>query len=115
MATFNTAAKNTAMDLFAGTYATGTLVIYEGATVLVTHTLAGFGASSAGVVTANAIADATVANNTVTAATSAKLIAGGNEITLSVGLSGAEVNMSSLQLVAGGTSTINSLTLTSLA
>lgn len=116
MATFNTAAKNTAMDLFAGTYATATLQIREGATVLVSHTLAGFNPSTGeGVVTAQSIADATVSNSTVTAADNAKLIAGGNEITLSVGLSGAEVNMSSLQLVAGGTSTISSLTLTSLA
>lgn len=116
MATFNALAKRTAMDLFVSTYAAASLVIYEGATVLVTHTLAGFNAATGeGIVTANAVSNATVSANTTTAATSAKLIAGSNEITLSVGTSGAEVNMSTLQLVAGGTSTISSITLSALA
>lgn len=116
MATFNALAKRTAMDLFVSTYAAATLQIREGTTVLVTHTLVGFNsATGEGVVTASPVADATVANSTVTAADNAKLIAGANEITLSVGTSGAEVNMSSLTLVAGGNSIINSVTLTSLA
>ena len=90
-------------------------VIYEGCS-FVTHTLAGFNAATGeGIVTANAVADATVSASTTTAATSAKLIAGSNEITLSVGTSGAEVNMSTLQLVAGGASTISSITLSALA
>lgn len=110
MPSLNAAARNTASGLLAGTYASGTLVIYAGATVLVTHTIAGFGAPASGVVTANAIADATVAASGT--ATSARMIAGANEVTLSVGTSGAEVVMSTLSLVAGGTSTINSLTLT---
>jgi hypothetical protein len=110
MPTLNATARNTAAGLLAGTYASGTLVIYAGATVLVTHNIAGFGAPSTGVVTANAIADATVAASGT--ATTAKMIAGANELTLTVGTSGAEVIMSTLSLVAGGTSTINSLTLT---
>ena len=110
MPSLNTAARNTAAGLLAGTYASGTLVIYAGATTLVTHTIAGFGAAASGVVTANAIANATVAASGT--ATSAKMIAGGNEVTLSVGTSGTEVVMSTTALVAGGTSTITSLTLT---
>jgi hypothetical protein len=110
MPSLNLAARNTAAGLLAGTYASGTLVIYAGGTTLVTHNIAGFGAASGGVVTANAIANATVAASGT--ATSARMIAGGNEVTLSVGTSGAEVNMSTLALVAGGTSTITSLTLT---
>lgn len=110
MPSLNVAARNTAASALAGTYASGTLVIYAGATVLVTHTIAGFGAASAGVVTASAIADATVAASGT--ADSAKMIAGANEVTLTVGTTGAEVNMSSLSLVENGTSTINSLTLT---
>lgn len=110
MPSLNTAARNAAADAVVSTYAAGTLVIYAGATMLVTHNIAGFGAASGGVVTANAIADATVAASGT--ADSAKMIAGGNEVTLTVGTSGAEVNMSSLALVAGGTSTINSLTVT---
>lgn len=114
MATFNALAKRTAMDLFVSTYAAASLVIYDGATVLVTHTIAGFNsATGEGVVTAQAVADATIAASGT--ADSAKLIAGSNEITLSVGLSSAEVIMSDLDLVSGGTSTINSVTLTSLA
>ena len=118
MATFNSLAKRTAMDLFVSTYAAASLVIYDGATVLVTHTMAGFNAATGeGVVTAQAVADATIAASASPSATSAKFIAGSNEIALSVGVSGsgAEVIMSSLALVAGGTSTINSVTLTSLA
>jgi hypothetical protein len=110
MPTLNLTARNTAAGLLAGTYATGTLVIYAGTTVLATHTIAGFGAASSGTVTASAIANATVAASGT--ATSAKMIAGSNELTLSVGTSGTEVVMSTLALVAGGTSTINSLTLT---
>ena len=118
MADFNALAKRTAMDLFVSTYDTASLVIFEGATALVTHTMAGYQAATGeGVVVANAVADATIANSTTTGATSAKLIAGGNEITLSVGIagSGAEVIMSSLTLVEGGNSIINSVTLTALA
>lgn len=111
MPSLNTTARNTAADAVAATYTAGTLVIYAGATALATHTIAGFGAASAGVVTANAIADVTIAAPGGTA-TSAKMIAGANEVTLTVGTSGAEVNMSSLTLVEGGTSTINSLTIT---
>lgn len=111
MPSLNTTARNTAADALAETYAAGTLVIYEGATALATHTIAGFGAAASGVVTANAIADATVSAPGGTA-DSAKMIAGGNEATLTVGTSGAEVVMSSTTLVEGGTSTINSLTLT---
>lgn len=110
MPSLNTTARNTAAGLLAGTYASGTLVIYAGGTTLVTHTIAGFGSPASGVVTANAIANATVAATGT--ATSAKMIAGSNEVTLSVGTSGAEVNMSTLSLVSGGTSTITSLTLT---
>ena len=110
MPSLNATARNTAMDAVAATYAAGTLQILEGTTVLVTHTIAGFGSAASGVVTANAIADATVAASGT--ANTAKMIAGANEVTLTVGTSGAEVNMSSLSLVEGGTSTINSMTLT---
>ena len=110
MPSLNATARNTASGLLAGTYASGTLVIYAGLTVLVTHNLAGFGAPASGVTTANAIADATVAATGT--ATSAKLISGSNELTLTVGTSGTEVVMSNTSLVAGGTSSITSLTLT---
>lgn len=110
MATLNTTARNTAIDALSATYDTATLVILAGATTLSTHTLAGFGAAATGTVTANAIADATVANSGT--ADSATLTEGTNVITLTVGTSAADVIMSTLSLVAGGTSTINSMTLT---
>ena len=112
MPTLNTAARNTAITSLAAPYAAAALNIYEGATLLVSHTLTGFGAAVGGVVTANAITDATVATSTTTAADSAKFVAGGNEVTLSVGLSGTEVIMSSLSLTSGGNSSVTSVTLT---
>lgn len=110
MATLNTAARNTAITAISATYNTALLVIYSGATVLVTHTLTGFGAAASGVVAANAIAGATVVASGN--ADSAKLIAGANEITLTVGTTGADVIMSTTSLVADGTSTINNITIT---
>jgi hypothetical protein len=87
----------------------GSLVIYAGATVLVTHTLAG-GSESSGVYTFNAIANAT--NAATGTATSARLIEDGREVTLTIGTSGAEVIVPSLSYVENGTSTINSVTIT---
>ena len=57
MATANTAARNARATDFAA----ATLTIKDGSTTLATHTLAGFGAASSGVITASAIADATIA------------------------------------------------------
>ena len=106
----NTAARN-AMATAAGAIApVGTLQIRAGATVLASHTLAGFGAAASGVVTANAIANATIAASGT--ATTAVLSEAGRELTLTVGTSNAEVILSSLSYVAGGTSTINSLAIT---
>jgi hypothetical protein len=110
MPSLNATARNTAVTALTDTYAAATLTIQQGATVLVTHTLAGWNAASGGSRTALAIADSTI--SATGTANTAKLTAGSNELTLSVGLSGAEVNMSSLDLVSGGLSTITSLTTT---
>ena len=110
MPSLNAAARNH-MATAAGNIApTGTLEIRAGATVLATHTLTGFGAASNGVVTANAIANATIAASGT--ATTAVLAQDGREVTLTVGTSGAEVILSSLNYVAGGNSIVNSLTIT---
>lgn len=108
MATVNKAA---AEDMVAP-YAAASLQIREGSTVLVTHTLTGFGELVGSTITANAVADAEIANSTTTGANNAKLIADGKALTLTVGTSGAEVNMSSLTLVAKGNSVISSIVLT---
>lgn len=110
MGTPNTAARNEAANDFASDFAAATLQLRDGTTVLATHTLAGFGAAANGVITANAIADDTIAANGT--ADNAKLIAGGLEYDLTVGTSGADVNISSLTFVQNGTSSVNSMTVT---
>ena len=108
MATANTAAKNEAASDFAADYSTATLTIKAGATALAVHTLAGFGAPTAGLITANAIAGVT--NAATGTADVAELTAAGKTYTLTVGTSGAEVNINDLDYVAGGDSVVNSLT-----
>lgn len=111
MATPNITARNNRATEFKTAYATGTLTIKAGATTLATHNLAGFGVATAGAVTANAIADTTnLASGT---ADSAVLSAGTENYTLTVGLSGsgAEVILTKLGYVLGGTSQISGLTI----
>lgn len=105
----NLAARNTAIAAFCQAYATAQLRIMRDATVLATHTLNGFGTPVDGVITAAPIANATVANGGV--ANRAMLVAGDNQLTLTVGTSDAHVNMNNLTLVAGGTSIVNSVTM----
>ena len=104
----NTAATNEVVDDFATDFAAATLTIKEGATTLATHTLAGFGAAASGTAAANAIADATIAASGT--ADSAVLTAGALEYQLTVGTSGADVNLSTLTFVSGETSSITALT-----
>lgn len=88
-----------------------TLVIYDANnTSLVTHTLTGFTMDisvdgTTYVMTSNAIADATIANTGD--ASYAKLIGATGEVTLTVGTSGSDVNMSSLACAAGANSSIS--------
>lgn len=110
MPSLNTTARNFMADAIDDMIGTGTLTIKAGATVLATHTLAGFGAASSGVITANAIADATIANSGT--ADSADVSLSSRTLTLSIGTSGAEVIVPSLSYVAGGTSQITSFTIT---
>jgi hypothetical protein len=89
---------------------TGTLQILAGGTVLATHTMAGFGSPSSGVVTANAIANVTIiAGGTANAA---RIVNGSNQVDLTLGTSGAEVIVSSTNYVQNGTSTVTSVTIT---
>jgi hypothetical protein len=110
MSTADTAARNARAADFSTDYAAATLIIKEGATTLATHTLAGFGAPSVGVLTASAIATATIAASGT--ADTATLSDGTGTYTLTVGLSGSDVNLSTLTYVSGETSTISSLTVT---
>jgi len=110
MATSDTAARNARADDFATDYAAATLTILEGATTLATHTLAGFAASVGGVVTANAIAN--VNASATGTADGATLTDGTGVYTLTVGLSGADVNLTTLEYVSGEPSAITSFAVT---
>ncbi|MEC9061511.1 MAG: hypothetical protein VYC55_07880 [Pseudomonadota bacterium] len=110
MATPNAAELNALANDLATRYADATLEIRAGATVLATHTLAGFGAASGGTVTANAIADATIAATGI--ADNAKLIDGATEYDLTLGTSGTDVVVSTTNYISGETSSVNSLAIT---
>jgi len=110
MATGDTTARNSRASDFASDYGTATLTILDGVTTLATHTLAGFGAPATGVITASAIADATIAANGT--ADSATISDAAGTYTLTVGTSGADLNLSTLTYVSGETSTISSLSVT---
>ena len=110
MATPNIAELNALANDLATRYADATLQIREGATVLATHTLAGFGAASNGTVTANAIADDTI--DATGTADNAKLIDGSTEYDLTLGTSGTDVVVSTTNYITGETSSVNSLAIT---
>lgn len=110
MATGDTTARNSRASDFASDYGTATLTILAGATTLATHTLAGFGAPSSGVITANAIADATIAASGT--ADSATLSDAAGTYTLTLGTIGTDVVVSTTNYISGETSSINSLVVT---
>jgi len=110
MATADTTARNSRASDFASDYGTATLTILAGATTLATHTLAGFGAPSTGVITANAIADATIAATGT--ADSATLSDASGTYTLTLGTSGTDVIVSTTNYISGETSSVNSLVVT---
>lgn len=110
MSTGDTAARNERGDNFATDYAPATLNILDGATTLASHTLAGFGASVGGVITAGAIANVNAAATGT--ADGATLTNGTGTYTLTVGLSGADVNLTTLDYVSGEPSAISALTVT---
>ena len=113
MATANAAATLARATDWGTDFATATLVILDGATTLATHTMASFVASNSGsngLATANSIADATIAADGT--ADSATLTAGSSVYTLTVGTSGADLNLSTLTYVIGQTSSITGLVVT---
>lgn len=113
MATLDTAARNSILDDFGAAYAGATLVILDGAVALATHTLAGFAVAAAGSMTASAIATATIAASGT--ADGATITSADGVVTLTVGTSGADLNLSTLTYVSGETSTISSLVITKAA
>lgn len=96
---------------FASDMASSTLTILDGATTLATHTIPSFAASNsgaAGVATAAAIADETIAASGTADGATLTSSTGGRTITLTVGTSGADLNLSTLTYVSGETSSISS-------
>ncbi len=112
MATGDTTARNSRASDFASDYATATLTIKAGATTLATHTLTGFGAPATGVITANAIADATIANTDTADTATLSDTAGAYTLTVGTIGSGADVEISTLNFISGETSSVSSLTVT---
>jgi len=92
------------------------LKIYDSGDVLLadlTMTDPAFGAAAAGVATAAAIADDTSANATGTADYFTIEDSDSNEVLRgSCGTSGADLNLNTLSIVAGGTVSVSSLTIT---
>jgi hypothetical protein len=112
MSTGDTTARNSRASDFSADFTTASLAIKVGATTVATHTLAGFGAPATGVITGASITDQTYsAGGTIS---SAELTDTAGTYTLTVGTagSGADVIFDTLTAVNGGTSKINTLTVT---
>lgn len=112
MATANTSERNQRATDWSARYGDSSITFRESSTVLVTHTVAGFGAPSTGVLTANSIADATIASTGT--ADNVLITDNGNTYTLTVGTSGsgADVIVSNPNYVAGEISSITAMTVT---
>ncbi len=120
----NVALRNKILNDYGAAIGTGTLTIYSGTapanadtalsgnTALAAHALAGFAGASSGSMTANAIADVTIGGSGTQTPTFARIVSGSYVEQLTVGTSGAQVIVSSLSYVAGGTSQITSVTIT---
>jgi hypothetical protein len=131
MAFIPAAQRNRAADAVCARANSGTLVIYNGTvpasadaalsgnTVLASLAMAAtaFGAASAGVATAATITTDSSADATGTATFFRVLETGGSLVVFqgTVGTSGAELNLSSVSIVATGTVSVSSLTYTQAA
>lgn len=108
MPTLDAAATLEQADDFAADYGAASLTVQEGATVLATHTLAGFvtaNAGSAATATANAVSDVTIpASGT---ADTVLMSAGGKVIDIT-----NDVTLATTNYVSGETSSVSSLVFT---
>lgn len=119
MPSLNAAAVNHMADAVVSGWSTATLTIFAGATPLASHSISSL-TNVGGTVTAGEIPS--VLNDNSGRATSAVLSQAGRALTLSVGIedSGAELvvakkgatpDLTDLDYVAGGTSTVGSITI----
>lgn len=128
MASITTAQASRAADAVCARANNGSLRIYDGTppanagTALSSNTLlanlamgaTAFGAASAGVATANAISDDTSADATGTATFFRVMETDGTTVVFqgTVGTSGAELNLNTVSIIAGGEVSVSSLTYT---
>ncbi len=128
MASITTANRNRAADAVTARANSGNLTIYSGTmptdantalsgnTVLAVLPMSAtaFGAASSGVATANAITADSSADNTGTATFFRVFETGGTIVVFqgTVGTSGAELNLNSVSIVAGGNVAVTALTYT---
>jgi len=122
MPSLNTSAVDSQADNIGTDFTTAVLTIYDGTppasgnaalssnTELAVHTLTGWGASSSGVIIANAIADATIAETGI--ASFARLVLTTKTMQVTVGTGAQELVLSSTSYVDGEDSVINSLQIT---
>ena len=114
MPDLNSAATLQQAQNFATEYANCTIEVRNNAQVLATFNIASWTAANSGnnatATAAGVPINATIANSNT--ANTAVLIDGAKQWTLTVGTSGAEVNLSTLTFVAGETATLNSAVIT---
>ena len=112
MAIADTTARNSRASAFSQDFSTAQLTILDGAVVLATHTLAGFGAPATGVITAAAIPDVTIGAGGT--ADGAKITDTAGVYTLTLGLSGSgsDVIVTTTNYINGETSSISDLAVT---
>ena len=107
MATADTTARNSRASDFATDYAAATLTFLDGVTSLAVHSVAGFtGATNP--LTANAIADATIAESGECDGATWSDTSGTYTLTVGTVGSGADIEISSLTFTQSETSSINS-------
>jgi hypothetical protein len=106
---YGTVMATAVLTIYSGTVPASADAALSGNTALAAHTLTGFGAASAGSMTANAITNDTI--DATGTATFCRLVAGSYTEQLLVGTSGTPVIVNTTSYVSGGVSQIVSITL----
>ncbi len=106
---YGTVMATAVLTIYSGTVPASADAALSGNTALAAHTLTGFGAASAGSMTANAITNDTI--DATGTATFCRLVAGSYTEQLLVGTSGTPVIVNTTSYVTGGVSQIVSITL----
>ena len=110
MSTGDTTARNSRATNFSSDYTGATLAFMEGATVLATHTFAGYSAPVTGVITANSVPDVIIDNSGVCDSAIFSDVAGSYTLTVGNGTEdpAPDIIRSTLTFTAGETSKVDS-------